>query len=198
MHTPPITCRSRSIVHIPRPVPIDIHYETGHNEPYGYGEMYQIKKLKSRHQSIARWLLANPDKTYKDCAAFFKLHPQTISIVVNSDTFQAMMKDLERQAGISSVHTIGNKLHALTSDLLDKAREMVAATPSERFVGDMLDRTLDALGYSAGPAPKQEQHMHLHVDSQVLQEARQLYLQGRAPTPRQIDALAMSQEVVRG
>ena len=48
----------------------------------------QIKKLGWWHTAIMEWMLANPDKTLRECAENFDVTQPWLSSVINSDLFQ--------------------------------------------------------------------------------------------------------------
>lgn len=57
-----------------------------------------IDKLNFSHVAIARWLLENPNKNLGECATHFGYTRSWLSIIVNSDAFQAHYRDLQSEA----------------------------------------------------------------------------------------------------
>lgn len=148
----------------------------------------QINSLNHRHQGVLEWLILNPDKPLGDCAKHLGYTLSWVSQIVHSDMFQARYKQLCEEAGQEAVHTINNQLKAATATALEKTIERLEGTPTERFLGETLKTTLEALGFSGGGHSQNgngngnQQHLHLHVDGALLVEARERALQLKSGT----------------
>lgn len=128
------------------------------------------------------WLLAHPDRTLADCAEYFGYTPQWVRRLVNTDLFQAVYRARAEAAGVAAVHAVKDKLVYLAGVTLDEAaRRIESGQASERFLGETLRTTLASLGYaSQGAQMAQQQNVHLHIDPQVVVEARERALEMKA------------------
>jgi hypothetical protein len=133
-----------------------------------------IARINHRHEQIANWLVANPDKTLTDCAAYFGYTPAWICTIVHSDLFQALYKRKCEELGQLAVHTVAARLTGLSVLSLEAAaRRIESGQASERFISETMRSTLTGMGYGA-PIPAASQHLHLHVSAEDLQRAREL------------------------
>jgi hypothetical protein len=136
----------------------------------------QIKKISYRHEGVATWMLTNPDKSLSDCAAALGYTKVWISTLANTDAFQAYYQARAKEFGAFTTQSIHNKLRGLASICIDEAAERVTDNRvSERFLGDVMRDTLKSLGYGATEVQPLEihRHEHLHVDSTLLEQARE-------------------------
>jgi hypothetical protein len=154
--------------------------------------MHQLKDINHRHEQIVNWLILNPDKPLGDCARFFGYSQPWLSQVVHSDMFQALYQERCRAVGALAVHTIANELGVLTAETIEKCREKLQIQPSERFLGDTLRTTLQALGYGASPS-NGNGVVNVQVNAQTIIQAREraaTQLEGK--TPAKQDGRAIS------
>lgn len=134
----------------------------------------QLQKLNHRHDAIAEWLVANPDKSLSQCAAAMGYTVPWVSQIVNSDMFQAYYRELCAERKELAVHTISAKMNNAAALALDHmiAKLQPGTMPSEKFVGDAADKLLTKLGYSQGDVHL-HQHAHAHFTAEDLQRARE-------------------------
>lgn len=140
--------------------------------------MPEIATVRYTHEAIAEWLVANPMGSQGECARFFGYSEPWLSIIIHSDAFQVYYRKLADERGAIATHGIGEKVNALAAMALDKAMERLTVAPSDQYVLDTTEVALKALGYlgsngngtvRAEPA----QHMHIHVDAEMLMVARE-------------------------
>lgn len=140
--------------------------------------MPEIATVRYTHEAIAEWLVANPMGSQGECAKFFGYSESWLSQVIHSDAFQAYYRKLADERGAIATHGIGEKINALAAVALDKAMERLVTAPSDQHVLDTTELALKALGYlgsngSASVRAEPAQHMHVHVDAEMLMEARE-------------------------
>lgn len=152
------------------------------------GRIQRIQRLNHRHQGILNWLVLNPHRALGECASELGYTQAWLSSVVHSDAFQAVYRARCAELGSIATHTISARLGGLAEAALSSAEETIrAGLASEKFVGDTMKTTLQALGYTPERAEGGlEVHQHLHVDADVLRRARERVLsrsssQGEAP-----------------
>lgn len=145
-----------------------------------------LKKLNHRHQQICNWLLMHPDRTQGDCARELNYTEAWLSMIINSDAFQALYQQRAEATGQVAVHSIANKLKGVAGLALEKAAEKLQGPMcSEQFLGNTMKETLKALGYSGNDTqPQYHQHEHIHVDGTLLVQARERALASVQGTTR--------------
>jgi len=138
--------------------------------------MHQLQDLSHRHQGIIDWLVMNPDKSLGDCAAFFNYSQTWLSQIVHSDMFQAAYQEQCRARHTLAVHTITSEMGGLAALAIEKTREKLEiGGPSERFLGDTLRTSLQALGYGGGNGNGNgnTSPVNIHVDARTIIAARE-------------------------
>jgi hypothetical protein len=126
------------------------------------------------YPAIADWMLRNPGRPMKDCAAELGKAENTIYMIAGTDMFRdylakrrAMYREQHDFALVSKVTQVAEASLDLILDRLDKKRDAVPM--------DLLDR----LGYGAKPAPMVQintsvdnRHVTVPVSLDALAEAR--------------------------
>lgn len=116
----------------------------------------QLRRLSIRHEEILAWIIANPTRTLGECAAFFNVTQSWLSIVVNSDIFQAMRR---KHMGVLMSDTVldtRERIMGLTNLTLRKLEDKVLADDLDGSeLINLGDKMLGRLGYggSATQAP---------------------------------------------
>ncbi|HSW65396.1 MAG TPA: hypothetical protein VLH56_19115 [Dissulfurispiraceae bacterium] len=119
------------------------------------------------------WLVLNPDRTLKECAQYFGYTPAWLSQIIHSDMFQALYRERSNAAGEIATHTIAAELGGLTHAVIAKSLEKIENNQaSERFLGQVLDTTLDALGYGAKPTGNPG-IINVQVNAQTILESQE-------------------------
>ena len=132
-----------------------------------------LQTLNHRHEAIALWLIANPDKQQNDCAREFGYTVPWLSRIINSDLFQALYTDMCKERKEVAVHTLGNKIIHAASLGLDKTIEKLEGPEAvtERFVMETTNSLLDRLGFTGKADGGEEKHLHLHLTAGDLKAA---------------------------
>lgn len=107
----------------------------------------QLMKLSPKHEAILNWLLENPEKSRRECAGTFGVTETWLSIVINSNCFQARLH--ERQESIFNVvaSDIPTKLRGVAALAIERVGELLPVAPAD-FALDAMDKALKNLGYS--------------------------------------------------
>lgn len=135
------------------------------------------------HESIARWLIANPGRSLRECADFVGYSPAWLSQVIHSDAFQAYYRKLSSDANALVIVSAHDRLTSLADAALEKLEELVdgaqtsgtAGLRDREFVKDTADMVLSRLGYGAkNPSSLPAQPpSHIHVERMVVNNAIQ-------------------------
>lgn len=118
----------------------------------------QLLKLSPLHEQIAFCIMQNPGVQNAQLAARFGRSEVWISIVRNSDCFQARMRELLDEAEESVIADVPTKLRVVADMALDRVAEnLTSGTASPSYALGALREALDALGYKqrvpAGAVP---------------------------------------------
>lgn len=116
----------------------------------------QIDKLRIRHESILNWLLANPDKTQGECAEVFGVTEPWLSVIVNSDVFQARLRERQGELATNMDGIIKAKMLGVVDRGLGRLEKMVETSPDPTFVLQTSDKLLQRLGYGSKAAAPQQ------------------------------------------
>lgn len=135
--------------------------------------MAELQKLNHRHDLVMEWLVCNGDKTQRECAEVFGYTEEWLSQMIHSDMFQAGYIALCQERKVAAVHTIASKLSATASLAIDRLKEKLESgkNPSEKFVLEATNTTLERLGYSG--VKTVELHNHQYFTPQELVDAGQ-------------------------
>lgn len=113
-----------------------------------------IQTMNHWHELLADWLLANPGGTLIEAAHALGKHPQTLSIVWNSSTFQEYWKTRRGEFSTQVDRTLLDKLQGISHLALDRIEKQLQEEPEAVSVPVALQvatKTLEGLGYM-GPA----------------------------------------------
>jgi len=114
----------------------------------------QLQDLSYRHEAILDWMLLNPDKSQNDCARALGYSVAWLSVVVNSDLFQARLAMLHQEKREHGIFTIAEKLAGLADLAIEKTIKSVEVSADPGFVLSAAEVALKRLGYGAkAPVP---------------------------------------------
>ena len=146
---------------------------------------YPLKKMSHRHQAVLTWLIANPHRSLKECAADLHYTPEWVRILVNTDIFQAHYRERCAEVGAIAAHDFENRIRGIAALAIEKTEERLSSTRvdpatgkeisevSDRFLADVTKNVLTALGYVGGNRePDTSTHLHIQVNEDDLREAR--------------------------
>lgn len=110
---------------------------------------YELQELSHRHEGLMNALLANPHMTIKELAAVVNYTPTYVSMLVNSDMFQAELKKRSKEVGlVLGVSVVEKERAAYSMVLEDTMQRIESGKATERFITD----TLKSLAPSTRPA----------------------------------------------
>ena len=164
----------------------------------------QLQNVRLRHQAIADWLIANPDRSQGECAAAFGITQAWLSVVVNSDIFRDYLQTRLNEVSTPVMFTLREKLMGVAHRAVEKLGSAVDASSDPEFLLAAADKTLHRLGYAPtrGPEPAvqnvaNQQNNFYVVDRETLDGARRRYLQavgvavgGESPSVRALPSAA--------
>lgn len=113
------------------------------------------------------WMIANPGASISDAAPLFNVHPQTLYIVKNSDSFKRhfdlRVKELSTGLNdniVTAFSDVGEKAAALAEITLDALTERVSHKGKDLSVPELTsvaDLALKKIGYGLESAPPASQ-----------------------------------------
>jgi len=149
-------------------------------------------KLLWWYERVADWLIANPDKTLKECAIAFGCHANTIYNIKASDSFKLYFEARSKgvsfevdQSMASSMVAMPEKLAAIADQALDLAAEKMDRHGAEMGVQSVIaiaDLALKKLGYGTQTAPAGAGAVNLQVNvvnGPMLEKARAKLIEAR-------------------
>lgn len=113
----------------------------------------QIKKMGITHEMILNWLMLNPEKTQNECAEYFDVTPAWLSVIINSDCFQARWAHRRQMLDQGAVRMAEAKMRSVIDKGLERLEKMVETVPDPEFVLNTTDKMLGRLGYGPKSAP---------------------------------------------
>ena len=147
---------------------------------------YPLLKMNHRHDALVEWLIANPHRNKREAARDLDYSPQMIYMIVGSDLFQAHYKERCEERGEVATHLFDARIRGIAELALEKTEDKLNSQRFDTTTGKMVDHVdarflqdttktaLQALGYlSSNREPDVSQHLHIHVGSEELEEARE-------------------------
>jgi hypothetical protein len=169
---------------------------SGRNAGELKGNAVQIQTVRHTHEAILQYMLANPTAPQGLVAAHFGYTQSWISIIVNSDAFQAKLR--ERQDEMFSegvVATLKDKIIGTAHLAVEKLAEKLETEKDARVIKDSAEMLLKSLGYG-NPKPSaphvQQNNVFVLADKESLANSRRLLAEinsERVDTAEPIDTL---------
>ncbi len=149
----------------------------------------QLSNIRLRHQAIADWLIANPDRTQGECAQAFGITQAWLSVIVNSDIFREYLQSRLNEVSTPVMYTLREKLMGVAHRAVEKLGACVDNSQDPEYILAAADKALHRLGYAPtrGPEPavqqvtNQQNNIYV-VDRETLDGARRRYLQAAGVT----------------
>lgn len=120
------------------------------------GSNQRLQRVRYSHEAMIDVLIAEPATTQRELAAMFDRTEGWISIVLNSDVFQARLAERRELEVIPHVTaSIKTRINAIASESLQRIHERLldqAKPPKDEFLLATAKLATDALGYGARPA----------------------------------------------
>jgi hypothetical protein len=116
----------------------------------GTPAMPEIQKVRWNHEAVIDAMLANPDMSQNELAAVFGYSPAWLSIVINSDAFQAKLSE-RREELINPIlrSTLEDRMRGVAAKAAEVILEKLHAAPELKGAISALEVTTRALGYGA-------------------------------------------------
>lgn len=109
--------------------------------------MQQLKKIKPVHEHIMDVVLEHPDISLRELGSAVGYSVSYLSIMMNSDAFQARLAERRQQITRSGVD-IPNRMRAVAAVALDKLSDHVERSEDPDFLRSTADMMLHRLGYA--------------------------------------------------
>lgn len=109
--------------------------------------MQQLKKIKPVHEHIMDVMLAHPDISLRELGVAVGYSVSYLSIMTNSDAFQARLAERKQQVARSGVD-LPNRMRAVAAVALDKLTDHVERSEDPDFLRATADMMLHRLGYA--------------------------------------------------
>ena len=158
-----------------------------------------IARLTHAHDAILDWLLMNPTATLTQMGQALGYSAPWLSLVINSDLFQA--KYNERRQGIESAiaSDIPAKMRVLAQMGLEKLAGKMALSQDPEFILETTDKMLHRLGYAPtkGPTTVQQTNVQQNVyavDASTLAKHRERIVE-RSLLPQEASTPLLAKEL---
>jgi hypothetical protein len=134
--------------------------------------MPEIQNMSHTHEAIARWLIANPQGSMRECAEFFGYSQSWLSCIVHSDAFKRYMHTLQGDANDAVIADVPTKLKGIAAQALDAIGEQLDIAVQDgtiqhrEFIHRSAELALRSLGYGVAknPAPAAPQGNNVQVN----------------------------------
>lgn len=114
--------------------------------------MAELKDISHTHDMVMNWMLENPHRLLRDCAAYFGYTQAWLSSMIHTDAFQARLKEKQGDIFSAIASDIPSRLNGLASLAIERLEEKLEVTNDGDFILDSFDKILHRAGY----APKKE------------------------------------------
>lgn len=134
----------------------------------------QIAKMRISHELILNWLVLNPEKTQGDCAKHFNVTEAWLSVVINSDVFQARWAERKSFLADQTDKLIIAQTRGVVNEGLNRLETLVRSSQDPAFVLSTTDKLMGRLGFGQKTvgAPISVTQNNITVDSATLAAAR--------------------------
>lgn len=149
-----------------------------------------LKKLRYTHDAMLDMILAEPGISQGQLAAMFGYTETWVSLVLNSDAFQARLAERKEEL-IDPVirQAVEERLRAVANTSMEVIMNNLAANPTPEVALKAMEISTRALGYGAKVPANSNTNVQVNVAQVAVvpqkvtssQEWAQLYSPGRAP-----------------
>jgi len=162
------------------------------------------KKLRIKHDAILDFMIANPAVRQADVAEHFGVTQAWLSCIVNSDAFQAKLKERQDEVfekNVLPVHQRVLGLAGLAVEKMEEALEVVDPVADRKYVLDATELALKAAGLTGQKLPSgqvaMQQNNYFLADADALAQAREAMRQVHSVTP-EAPALPKQEKALEG
>lgn len=129
----------------PKP-PVDIR------ATYWKDGKYNLQDMSHLHEAVLTFIIANPGATLRQIGDYFGYSAQWVSILTNSDLFQARLRERQEQVFSAVTAEIPEKIRAVADLGLEKMAAHLEKTEDPRFILEATKASLAALGFGGKAA----------------------------------------------
>lgn len=166
----------------------------------------EIASMNHRHEAIALWMLANPDKPLKECAIALGYTQSWLSIIINSQAFRDYYGKMREECDGPEIISLREKLTGVANMAIERLGERAQCEQDTKLLLDIADKALHRLGYAPqrGPEPApssttvNQQNNFYTADPSLLAQARAAMLTKNDSKETILDALPAPEEVPAG
>lgn len=148
--------------------------------------MPELRNIRYSHDAVIDAIIANPTIHNNELAAMFGYSPGWMSIMVNSDVFQARLA-ARRDAVVDPILTasIEERFNTVARLSLQKIAEKLAGPGQvdENFLLKSAKLAGDALGYGARPQGNTQTNVAVVVQVPAKQEDAKQWVEAHGATP---------------
>lgn len=154
--------------------------------PSTYDEVKATRKMRWWYEALADFMIAHPAARQNDIAAYFKRSPGTISLIINSDAFQAYLRKRRGEYQGALETTVRDKM----LNVAEKSFDMIL----ERFEKKRDTIPLETIHKSAELAMK---GLGMGIEQRGPQVVVQQNAAGPIPVAVSLDDLQDAQKALR-
>ena len=107
----------------------------------------QIQKLSPKHEAILVALVSDPSMSRNQLAMEIGVSPAWLSTIINSDVFQAALKERQEEVWGRAAEGIANKLSLLAEKSLDRLTSKVDVENNPEILLDITKAALNRTGF---------------------------------------------------
>lgn len=109
----------------------------------------QLLNVSHVHDAIMNWMIANPERSLRECAQAFGYTQSWLSTMIHSNLFQARLKEKQEQVFSGIAVSINEKLAAGADIGVTKLVEKLETSEDPRFIKETTQMMLEKLGFGA-------------------------------------------------
>ncbi|MFM6926976.1 MAG: hypothetical protein ACKOX6_00840 [Bdellovibrio sp.] len=109
----------------------------------------QLMNVSHVHDAIMNWMIANPQRSLRECAQAFGYTQSWLSTMIHSNLFQARLKE-KQEAHFSGLSATLNEKLTVGADIgVTKLIEKLETSEDPKFIKETTTMMLDKLGFGA-------------------------------------------------
>jgi len=143
----------------------------------------EIAKVGTWHESLIAYIVANPSQRRSEVARHFQVSPAWLSTVINSDVFQARLRERQDEFFGAATAPIRERLEGIAHLAIDRMEDKLPFENDLSEIREVAKLALTSLGFGNGangknaPGPHMVQNNNFYsVPSEVINAARERIL----------------------
>lgn len=159
------------------------------------GVRHDLQNISHMHEAIMNWMIANPSRRLKECAAEFGVSRPWLSIIIHSDLFQARLREKQERIFSSIAESLQTKLGALADTTIEKLLDQIEVTADPDFLLETGKFATKALGMGVAPKaggpgnPAVQQNFYVASQEDLVAARKQMQTQGPVPSLGEAEAV---------